>query len=257
MRAPRRMFRGCLGACAAGGLLFAAGCGVRIDGDFEGVSFTPDGTVLAVADRHDLLVREGAVIAARKNSAAQRMHVLLTAAWLDASRDWRAMTADEQLELKRELATEDGLLLMNLPLPALEDRDPQKAEVRRGQSSGDFDVAVVQGMPDDEAVAEQGLGGRLTVTVEVDSLAVEPRGGSVGMKVEVKRDREAGQDGAVATGAVTLQFFAPLLNERLTEANLSVAAPVLFCMQERGPESSAGCRAKDAWPIVDETGLVP
>ncbi len=33
--------------------------------------------------------------------------------------------------------------------------------------------------------------------------------------------------------------------------------PVLFCMQERGPESSAGCRAQDAWPIVDETGLVP
>ena len=242
---------------AAAPLVLGAGCGVQILGDFEGVPFTPDGTIMAVADRHDLLVRDGAVIAAKKNSAAQTLHVLLTAAWLDASRDWRAMTADEQLELKRELATEDGLLLMNLPLSALEQGDKLKAEVRRGASSGDFDVAVAQRLPEAASVEAQGLGGRLSISVEAESLEVEPRGGSLNAVIEVKRDREAGQDGDVATGMVTLRFSTPLLPERLTEANLSVAGPVLVCMQERGPAYGAGCRDEDAWPIVDETGIVP
>ena len=233
------------------------GCGVQIFGDFDGVPYTPDSTIFAVADRHDLLVRDGAVIPVKKNLAAQRMHVVLTSARLDVTRDWRAMPADELLELKRELATSDGLLLMDVPLDAFGDGDRLKAVVRNGESSGDFTVAVAQALPPESTVEAQGLGARITVTIEPGALEVEPRSGSMNAKIEVKREREPGQDGDVATGTVTLTMSSSLFAERLTEANLSVAAPVLLCMQARGPASAASCRGEDAFAIVDETGFVP
>lgn len=249
--------RGRITASIVAAALAQVACGVQVTGDFDGVAFVPDSTVFAVADRHDLLVRDGAVVPVRKTLDGQRLEILLTAARLDVTRDWRTMPADELLDLKRELATSDGLLLQDVPVDEFGDGDRLTALVEDGVSTGDFRVAVGQALPADSAVEDQGLGARITVSIEPLSLEIEPRSGSLSARVEVKRERAAGQRGDVATGAVTLEFSTPLYAERLTEANLSVAEPVLVCMQARGPASAAGCRSADALPIVDETGAQP
>jgi hypothetical protein len=234
----------------------AAGCGVGIRGDFDGVPWTPDATILAVADRHDLLDRNGAIIPVRRSDALQRMHLLLTAAWLDPTEDWRRQSADSLLELKRELATSDGLLLKDIPLARFEAGDTLRANVEGGVVEGDFDVAVGAALPEASVVESQGLGSLLRITITPRGGEARPRGGSMSAEVELQREREVGQAGDIATGTVLLSFSASFLPERLAESNLTVAEPVLRCMHEKGPARAGVCRAVDELPYLDETGLV-
>ena len=57
-------------------------------------------------------------------------------------------------------------------------------------------------LPAAALVAEQGLGSKLQITLTPQSLDARPHGGSIAATVEVQREREAGQDGSVATGTV-------------------------------------------------------
>lgn len=257
MKALRRARGFVVAAAAAAAVLgLAGGCGVSVRGDFDGVPFSPDSTILAVADRHELLNRNGAVVPVLKSRAGQRLHVLLTAARLDPLDDWRRYVAGTLLEVKREISTSDGLLLKDIPLAAFADGDTLTATVEGGVPAGDFVVAVGTALPQESVVADQGLGGKLRVTISPRGLDVRPRGGAIQAEIEIQREPEAGQDGELATGNVILGFSASLLPERLTEANLTVAEPVLTCMQDNGPARAAACRDVEPLPYVDETGVV-
>lgn len=237
-----------------------AGCGVNVQGDFDGVPFTPDASILAVADRHDLLLRNDAVIPVRRPLPQQKIHLVLSGAYVDVTDDWRRETAEDLLDLKRALATADGLLLKDISLDAFDDAaeggGSLRAVVDNGRVEGDFDVAVAQSLPEAELVEGQGLGTRLEVTVTPQFLDAQPRGGSMSLEIEIQRGREAGQENEVATGAVSLTLSTSFSPERLGESNLTVAEPVLRCMAKAGPARAGGCRDVDELPYVDETGLV-
>ena len=98
-------------ACLSG-----AGCNLWVSGDFDGVPYLPSTSVLAIADRHDLLVRDGAAMPVLKNRAGQRLHLVLTDARVDPGADWLRFPHAQLLDLQRELATRDGLLIKGLSL---------------------------------------------------------------------------------------------------------------------------------------------
>ena len=189
------------GLCCALGASLGAGCSVSIASNFDGVAFMPDTTVMAIADRHDLLVRDGAVLPVLKNRAAQRLHLVLSGARADPGDDWLRYPDGRLLDLQRALTTRDGLLLKNISLDQFGDGDTQKAVLDNGSVTGDFEIAVAPALPGEVSVAEQGLGTRITVTLVPRGLDAQPRGGSLAADIEIKREREAGQDGDVATGA--------------------------------------------------------
>lgn len=236
--------------------LTGTGCGVVVTGDFQGVPFAPDSTVLATADTHELLLRGGAVIPVTRPTGQQVLTILFTAARLDVGADWRRYPTDTLLEIKRELATEDALLLKNIPLAAFAGSAALEALVEEGDQSGDFTVFVGAALPPAAEVLERGLGSKIRVRIDPKGLDVGERGGSLSASISVQREREAGQDGDVATGEVVFDFATNILPERLTEANLTVAEPVVTCMQERGPAIAGSCRDVAALPYVDETGVV-
>lgn len=237
-------------------LVCTGGCGMSVRGDFDGVPFTPDSTLLAAVDRHDMLVRNGAVVPVLKNEVGQSLDLLLTAARLDVEKDWRRMSAQSLLELQRELATSDGLLLTRIPLAAFERGETMTAVVERGLARGDFHVALGAERPSESVIAEQGLGSKVRVILSPRGLDARVRGGSLSAEIEIQREREAGQDGDIATGNVLLSFSTSLQPERLAESNLTVAAPILECMQELGPFRGAACKDEEPLPYVDETGPV-
>jgi hypothetical protein len=240
-------------------LLAGAGCGVSSSGDFDGVPFAPSTTAFAVADRHDLIGSGGSLIAVKRSETQQRLHVFLSAAALDAGVDWRHLTAERLLNLKKEVATVDGLLLTDLPVQAAlagEDLEVTLDETGR-RGAGDFGVEMVVGLPSDELVAEQSFGADVSVKVLFDDVVVEPRGGHVGARVEIKRERAEDQpEGEVATGEVTLTFTAPIAPERMSKSNLSLIAPVMRCAAEAGPAAAGRCRDEPPDPFVDATGTL-
>jgi hypothetical protein len=237
--------------------LASMGCGVFITGDFQGIPFTPDENLVAVADQNDLLLRNGAVVPVLRPTGQQRMHLLLTSANVNVNDDWRRYDTDKLLEIKRELATEDTLLLKDIPLDRFADGGALEALFEDGLHKGDFKVILGAALPPESGVETQGLGSKVRARITPESLVVEGREGSFTMSVSLQREREAGQDGDVATGEVVISFGGSFLPERLTEANLTVAEPVVTCVQARGPSSGGACRDEDALPYVDETGVVP
>lgn len=237
-------------------LALSSSCGVWISGDFDGVPFAPDTTVMAIADRHDLLVRDGAALPVLKNRARQRLHLVLSGARVDPGDDWLRYPTSRLLDAQRALTTRDGILLKNLSLDRFGDGETMVAVLNNGAVTGDFEIAVAPALPDEASVAEQGFGGKITVTVVPHGLDARPRGGSLALDVEIKREREAGQDGDVATGTVNLSFSAGFVPERLGESNLAVAEPILRCMAEVGPSVTGLCRDESPLPYVDTTGSV-
>lgn len=255
-RLPRQAARGALALVLATLSALSSSCGVWVSGDFDGVPFVPDTSVLAIADRHDLLVRDGAAIPVLKNRGGQRLHLVLTGARVDPGDDWLRYPTSRLLDLQRSLTTRDGLLLKDLSLDRFGDGDTLRAVLDNGTVTGDFDIAVAAALPEEGLVAEQGLGTRITVTIDPRGLDARPRGGSLALDVEIKREREAGQDGEVATGTVNLSLSAGFLPERLGEANLAVAEPILRCMAEVGPGTTGLCRDESPLPYVDASGSV-
>jgi hypothetical protein len=228
----------------------AVGCGVVVTGDYQGIPFAPDSTVLATADTHELLLRSGAVIPVTRPRGQQVLNILLTAARLDVNEDWRRYPTDTLLEIKRELATEDAIFLRNISLDAFGDGTALDALVEDRDQSGDFDVFVGAALPPPSEVLDRGLGSK--IRVRIDPRGLEPLSASI----SIQREREAGQGGDVATGEVILDFATALVPERLGEANLSVAEAVVVCMHERGPAVAGLCRDAAALSYVDETGIV-
>ena len=241
-------------ACA----LITSACGISVNGDFQGVPWTPDTAILAVADRQELLNRGGAVIPVRKNDAQQTLSVLLTAARVNVNDDWRGAPAEVLLDVKRDLATSDGLLLQGVSLDRFKNGDTMEAVFDDGVVTGDFlGLALGASRPSADAVKTHGLASKLRVTIVPKGVDAQPHGGSISADIEVQRERNAGQAGDVATGTVNLSFSSSLMPERLAESNLTVAAPILQCMQRLGPGRGAECQTQGEDALIDETGAQP
>lgn len=233
-----------------------AACAVGVEGDFDGVPFDPGPTVMAVADRNDLSVQNGAVLPVGRADDDERLHVLFTAASLDTDRHWLGMSGTALGDITRALATSDGLLLLDVPLGRFADGERLSAVLEDGRLSGDFAFAVGMAWPEAETARDQAIGSKIRLALEPRGLELSRRGGSIAADITITREREAGQGGDVATGRFTLRFSAGLKPERLTEANLAVAIPVLQCMQALGPGRAATCAHARPLPVVDETGRV-
>lgn len=240
-------------------LLAAVGCDVSSSGDFNNVRFTPVGTVFAVADRHDLVASGGSLIAVKRSEEQQSLSLFLSGAVLNANEDWRQLTAERLLRMRKDLATLDGLLLSGIPMAAaLAGDDVELRLVGSGrEGEGTFDVAMVVELPGSEVVDEQGFGADVNIKVLFDDAVVEPRGGQISARVEIKRERADFQtSGEVATGEVTLGFSAPIVPERIGKSNLSLAAPVMRCAAAAGPASAGRCRNEPPDPFAGATGTL-
>jgi hypothetical protein len=237
----------------------AAGCGVSSGGDFDGVGFLPNRTAFAVVDRHTLLPSGGSLIAVQRTPEQQKLHLLLTGALASPDEDWRHLTAERLLQMKKDFATLDGLLIRDIPLSSVVAGEDVELRLFEGgrRGSGEFDVEVVVGLPDAESVREQGLGADVNVKVLFDDVDVaQARGGHVSARVEIKRERADGQDGEVATGEVTLGFTAEVAPERVAKSNLSIVGPVMRCAATVGPEAAGGCRDEPPDPFADASGTL-
>ncbi len=230
------------------------GCAVWVDGSFDDVSFAPAATAVAILDAHDILERDGALVPVERSLADKRVHLWLSGADVPADVDWQHLDDERLLELKKELARDDLLVLRDLNFDDLADGVDLVADNGAGDV-GDFSFAISQSKIDDDA-AGNGVGARITVEVQPTRVeATEPRGGTFEAKVFVKRQRDVGQPANdVATGEVVFTLALPFAPERLAEANLAFVAPIAVCGAAAGPGNNVGCDAVDREPIVDATG---
>ena len=236
-------------------------CAVGVEGDFGGVAFTPDRTVGAILDSHEILERNGALIPVERARASMTVNLWLSSAEPPMGDDWRQLPAERLLDVRKDLASSDLLVLQGISFDALQDGDrltavTNAADGRDGiaRGSGDFTFALGQRVDDTESL---GLGGKVTVEIDegtrLERTAV--RGGTLDATIIITRERAAGQaEGGLATGAVTLQVAVGLAPERLAEANLAIVAPIARCLAVAGPDVGLACAAADADPVVDATG---
>lgn len=240
--------------------MVASGCGTSIVGDFDGVQWAPAGASFAVLDRHDFLVGGGAPEAVRRSESGMKLHLLLTSAAVDASEHWSVAGPERVQDLKHELATTDGLLLADLPLQRALDGDVFTIRLdgdgSTAGSDGEVSAAAVFGATTLDQLGERGLGDDATVRATFDAVDAPSRGGFVVGRIDVQRARGAEQSGEVATGEVSIDVRIPVSSERLGEANLALARPVMVCAARAGATHAGACRDAPADPYVDETGVV-
>lgn len=242
-------------------VMLFGGCGIDVVGDFDGVPFRPIESHFAISDRHDLLETGGTLVPVLRAENDRRIHLFFTAVEVDGNEDWRHFSADRLLTLKKELVSEDGLLLRNLPMAKLLAGETVSLSV--AEHEGNFlqknsgeEMAMVVGTPAAELVAEQGLGADVQIKVSL-TLEKEPIAGeSASGKIEIKRNRADGQSGEVATGLVTLSFTTHFQPERLGKSNLSLIAPAMNCAARVGAPSAGACRDEAPEKFIDETGPI-
>jgi hypothetical protein len=239
----------------------AGGCGVSVEGDFDGVAFAPVGSVQAVLDANDVLVRDGALVPVQRTRLDRRVHLWLSSASLPVDEAWRTLPGTRLLDVRKQLATSDLLVLQNIDFDALQDGDRLTASndlaiddgLDGSSGSGDFRFAVSQQA---EANVDAGLGALVTVSIQATKLEVgEPRGGQLDATVVVKRARASSQpDAGIASGEVTLRLSLGLAPERVAEANLATVAPIALCAARLGADASAACLDAGADEVLDDTG---
>ena len=247
-----------LGLC----LITFAGCGGGVQGSFDGVDFAPTGTALAVVDRHTFITLRGVTQAVQRPEAQRSVVLLLTGALADPLAQWSRLSAPEQLDLRKGAATQDGVLL-RLPLSevtagatlAFTLDGPQDSTDPAAPDAPVRAAYVVTGLPSSDAVAQQGLGSEVSVTVTMDTAELTP-GERFSGEVVVKRDRAADQREGVAIGEVSIPFSVRFAAERRGKSNLALLAPVLRCAAQAGPVRAPGCKDAPADPEVDATSTL-
>ncbi len=237
----------------------AGGCSIGVEGDFDGVVFAPVGSAQAVLDANDVLVRDGALVPVERTRLDRRVHVWASSASLPTNDEWRALPGTRLLDVKKQLATSDLLVLQDIDFDALQDGDRLTATnddvdgVDGSRGTGDFRFALAQQAEDN---VEAGLGELVTVSIQASRLEVgEPRGGQLDAMVVVTRARAASQpDSGIATGEVTLRLSLELAPERLAEANLATVAPIAICAATAGVDGAAACLDAPADVVLDSSG---
>jgi hypothetical protein len=230
-----------------------AGCNQPV-GDFDGVTYAPVTTQFAVADRHQLIERQGRLEAVQRPDAAKTVTLLLTGALANPHFDWRRSTSRTLLTLRQDLATTDGLLLYDIPLSAL----TAGAELSRFENTGepgeprDFEAAIVIQGDVVTSSDDQGFGNDLEMTLRIDD--VDPNAfGFLRGTFELKRGRGEDQSGEVATGDVSVPLNLPVVAERRGKANLAIAAPIMRCAADKGPARAATCLDTPPDPVPEAT----
>jgi|GEM_PF-1220104 len=261
-----RRIRGAMALLAAAlSSSLLSSCAVGVEGDFGGVAFTPDRTVGAILDSHEILERNGALIPVERARASMTVNLWLSSAEPPMGDEWRRLPAERLLDVRKDLAGSDLLVVQGLSFDALQDGDRLTAvttadDGRDGlaRGAGDFTFALGQRVAEQPATDGEavGLGGKITVEIEARRLVRDRvRGGTLDAVVTVTRERAAGQpEGGLATGTVTLQVAVDLAPERLAEANLAIVAPIARCVALAGPDAGLACAAADADRVVDATG---
>jgi len=248
-------------ALAAVGLA-SGGCAVSIEGDFDGVVFAPGQSVQAILDSHTILERRGALVPVERARSNMTVDLWLSGATVPEADAWRELPSDRLLDVRKDLATHDLLVLRGIDFDTMQDdvrvltATTSDADAAAGiaRGTGDFDFFIGQPVPVD--FAEDGLAGGITVELK-DNVVVreEPRGGRLETTIVITRERAAGQPASdLAGGEVTLRVSVPLAPERLGEANLAVVDPIARCVAERGPDAGAACARVPAEPVIDERG---
>lgn len=240
----------------------AGGCAVGVEGDFDGVAFAPAQSVQAVLDSHVILERRGALIPVERARSSMTVDLWLSAATVPENDAWRELPSDRLLDVKKDLAIHDLLVLRGIDFDTMQDNarvltaTTSDADADAGIARGDGDFGFFIGQPVPGDFAEDGLASRITVELK-DNLIVRdaPRGGRLETTIVVTRERAAGQPASdLAGGEVTLRVAVPLGPERLAEANLAVVDPIARCVAERGPDAGAACARVPAATVVDERG---
>lgn len=248
---------------AYAGLVVAAGsgCAVSVDGDFGGLPFVPVRSADAILDSHTILERRGALLPVERARSQMTVDLWMSGADVPVLDAWRHLPSDRLLDVKKDLASADLLVLRGMDFDTLQDgtlltaqTDADDAAVGIARGAGDFSFALGQHVPED--FAQDGVGGKVTIEVQATRLdRDEPRGGVLQASVVVIRERAADQPASdLATGTVTFTLDLPLAPERLAEANLAVVDPIARCVAERGPDTGLACATAPADPVVDERG---
>jgi hypothetical protein len=248
-----------VGAAAALG-----GCAASVEGDFEGLAFAPTRTVIAVLDSHDIFEARGALVPVERPRAQMRVTLLLTSADVPTTEAWRQLPAERLLDVRKDLATSDLLLLDGIDFDTLQDTVEGRPALTAQTDDVDATAGVARGTGDfafaigtRAAVGERnGLGGVINVELSASRFdRAATRGGDLDATITVRRDRASGQpENDLATGTVVVRLAVPLAPERVAEANVAIAAPIARCKAELGPDAGLACATVVADPVTDETG---
>jgi len=225
-------------------------------GSFGDLLYAPVTSAFAVADRHDLVVSRGTVVATRRPDAEQTLTLFFTGAGVQPNDDWRRLGYTRLSDLRRDLAANDALLVDGVPLvdvvPGAEFSVEWAGSGRATGGAFDLAMALRPTLGATAGTTPIGEIGAATLTItDADARA----GGFVNGSLVISRDAADDQDETTATGEVTIQFQLSVVAERRGKANLGVARPIVVCAAERGPTRSAGCRDEEAELELQASGL--
>ena len=239
----------------------SSACAVSVEGDFDGVVFSPTTSAVAILDAHDVFVRDGAFVPVERTRFDKRVQLWLSSASLPGNEEWRRLPSARVLELKRSIADSDVLVLRDIDFDALQDGDTLRAtnvDISGANGRGDFTFSLAQHDPFDDLVSngQEGLGALVVVTIKATQLRRDdPRGGQLDAVITISRERAAQQPPSdLATGDVTITVSLPLADERLAEANFAILAPIASCAAAVGSDRAVGCLDTPADDVIDATG---
>lgn len=228
-------------------VVFISGCSsAYVEGSFDGVSFKPDRTQMAVLNVHpdDTPLRSDLRIP--QEESAQTLSLLFSGARFNPMADWSRADAATRAELAQSWSLHDGLLLENIPLDRV--KTGEVLSVVMDESGrigvGEFTAWWILALPDDAQIAKQGIGAKSEIQIRFERVNLES-GGLLEGRIELKRSRAERQaDGEIATGEITLHFSVARMPEALGESNLALARPVFRCAATLGPTRAGACASR-------------
>lgn len=233
-----------------------------VDGSFDGLSFEPDKTQMAVLDRYPQYAEPLADSREPKDESEQTLTLVFSGARFDAMSDWSRLDAPARAQLTQSWTLHDGLVLEKIPRERVKAGEVIELEMdasgRVGE--GDFRAWWVLALPDDAQIAEQGIGAKSQIELRFKRVDLDA-GGLLEGRIELKRSRADTQSsGEVATGDITLHFSVALMPEALGESNLALAMPIFRCAAALGPTRAGACASRkvhDEWRQAEEPDAPP
>jgi|GEM_PF-1872568 len=220
-------------------------------GDFEGLRFAPTQLAFAVHDRHTFLDDNGQSLAVRRPTAELAVDFYFADASAVADVDWRHLSAEEQRDLRRELAEGDAFYLKHVPLFDIDPGASLEWTLQDAVTDDDVAFAAAHGQAElhNDGL---GVGALLELKLDVDDADIGPSQGFVRGTFEFKRSRAEAQEGDVATGVVEIDFQVPVIGERVGKANAALFEPIVRCAAANGPAQQAGCADVAMDAVLDE-----
>ena len=214
-------------------LLLFAGCSLTTEGDFAGVSFQPSETFFAVVDEYqNVVIDESTQNILRSDGRVTLLFSGVRSG--NAFEEWRRRPLERRLELQKDLAFSDSLLIENIPLSSLVPDAVLQGDTTPSEEKSY--AIVVSHFPENDFP----LGDTISFTLTIDTF-VAGNNGYISGVLTLNRNRSTEQKGEIAEGSVTLHFTAPLVPERVGESNLGFVRPILNCAAQNGPARAGQC----------------